>query len=739
MKTWPAPNKSRILVVDSNSDIHGTFRNMLVEDSHAQGKFELDFARDTHESLALLQQSLLAQQPYTLAFIGDSQAGEWTAIEIAQQIWTVDPRVQIVLCAERPDISHGALFEAMGATNRWLKLKTPLDHVEIIQLSHSLTEKWHLQQFAESHQGVDSAAGTAAEIPVDASQINEQDLLRTLLDNSPDHIYFKDLQSRFLKCSKAQALQFGAASPAALVGKTDFDFFSEEHARPAYEDEQEILRTGQPMIGKAEKETWKDGRAESWTLSTKMPLRNSAGVIIGTFGISKDITALKQTEAALAYHHDLLSTLMENSPDSIFFKDLKSRFVKISRSELHNLLRLSISRYRAIHPSTDEDALPPHLINVDEFEKYVIGKTDADLYGQDRASEFSHDEEEILRTGKPIVEKSEKTVHPDGRVVWYLTTKSPWRDRDGQLIGTFGTSKNISELKEAERKIEEVQAQLLTAARLAGMAEIATNVLHNVGNVLNSVNVSADLIGAQLRASKLKGLARSVALMDAHAGDLGEFLTQDSKGKLLPTYLRELARTLESEHGAITTELGALCASVEHIKQVIATQQSYAGTPRVVESAKVDELLDDALRMHSVALTRHKVDVVKNYPTLPTLLLDRHRVLQVLVNLISNAKQALSATADKRAFITLGAALMEGPVLRITVTDNGEGIAPENLTRVFSHGFTTRKNGHGFGLHSCVLAAQEMGGSLHVHSEGPGQGASFALEIPVTVPAGSAR
>lgn len=431
---------------------------------------------------------------------------------------------------------------------------------------------------------------------------------------------------------------------------------------------------------------------------------------------------------------DLLGTLMENSPDSIFFKDLDSRLVKASRSEIQNLRRLAISRYRAAHPDIGEDAFPAHFASVEAFEKYVIGKTDADIYGEDRAGEFSNDEKEIIRTGKPIVEKSEKTVHPDGRVVWYLTTKGPWRDRNGQLIGTFGTSKNISELKEAERRIEEVQAQLLTTARLAGMAEIATNVLHNVGNVLNSVNVSADLMAAQLRASKLKGLARAVGLMDAHAGDLGEFLTQDAKGKLLPTYLRELARALEVEHEAMATELGALCSSVDHIKQVIATQQSYAGAPHVVESAQVDELLDDALRMHADALTRHKVEVDKSHVALPALLLDRHRVLQVLVNLISNAKQALHGVSDRRPLITLNAALLEGverSVLRITVTDNGEGIAPENLTRVFSHGFTTRKNGHGFGLHSCVLAAQEMGGSLHAHSDGPGQGASFILEIPV--------
>jgi C4-dicarboxylate-specific signal transduction histidine kinase len=222
--------------------------------------------------------------------------------------------------------------------------------------------------------------------------------------------------------------------------------------------------------------------------------------------------------------------------------------------------------------------------------------------------------------------------------------------------------------------------------------------------------------------------------MEAHAGDLGEFMTQDTKGKLLPTYLRELARALVLEQDAMATELGALCSSVDHIKQVIATQQSYAGAPHVVEAAQVNDLVDDALRMHADALSRHKVEVDKQQLALPTLLLDRHRVLQVLVNLISNAKQALQGVSDRRPLITLNAALLEGvqgTVLHLTVADNGEGIAVENLTRVFSHGFTTRKNGHGFGLHSCALAAQEMGGSLRVHSDGPGQGASFILEVPV--------
>jgi len=191
---------------------------------------------------------------------------------------------------------------------------------------------------------------------------------------------------------------------------------------------------------------------------------------------------------------------------------------------------------------------------------------------------------------------------------------------------------------------------------------------------------------------------------------------------------------------AMADELAALSRSVDHIKEVIATQQSYAGAPRVVGLVDVGELLDDALRMNAGALTRHKIDVVKTLAELPALMLDRHRLLQILVNLISNAKQALNGDGDRAPCIRLNAMLADESavrVLRITVADNGEGIETHNLTRVFSHGFTTRRNGHGFGLHSCVLAAQEMGGTLRVHSDGVGQGAAFVLDIPIDAAEGT--
>jgi signal transduction histidine kinase len=299
------------------------------------------------------------------------------------------------------------------------------------------------------------------------------------------------------------------------------------------------------------------------------------------------------------------------------------------------------------------------------------------------------------------------------------------------LVGLAAGSRQI--VASVWRELQTTQAQLLAAARVAGMAEIATNVLHNVGNVLNSVNISTGLLTSQLRNSRLKGLARAVKLLDQHADDPGHFLTQDSKGKLLPGYLRELAATLEREQSAMTVELLALSKSVDHIKEVVATQQSYAGTSSVAQPTEVTALVEDALRMNAGALLRHKVDVVKDIAHLPKLLLDRNRMLQILVNLIGNAKHAINDAGAAEPRISIAAAFDEQGgtrLLRLTVSDNGVGIAPQDLTRIFSHGFTTRANGHGFGLHSCVLAAKEMGGRLAAHSDGPGQGACFTLEVP---------
>ena len=460
--------------------------------------------------------------------------------------------------------------------------------------------------------------------------------------------------------------------------------------------------------------------------------------------ILRDVSERRRVESVLAYERDLLSTLFDNLPDALYFKDRESRFIRASKSKLERSLAMARLRHRleAGHCATgekhvpaansDEEASwPAHLASLDAFGEFIIGKTDFDFFDPKRAESALEDEREILRTGRPLIGKIEQTTHWDGRVTWSLSTKMPWHDKDGQLIGTFGISKDITPMKEAEASVELAHRQLVIASRQAGMAEVATGVLHNVGNVLNSVNVSVSLLAEKLRHSRISGVEKVAALLRDHSTDLAEFISHDRRGQQLPLYLNQLAERLLGEQTALLQEVGCLAKNVEHIKTIVAMQQSYARPAGVAETVQPTELVEDALRINSGALVRGQVQVRREYaPELPALTIDKHKVLQILVNLVSNAGHACaqSQRQDKRLTVRLTTA---GQRVSIAVSDNGVGIAPENLTRVFSLGFTTRPNGHGFGLHSGALAAREIGGTLVSHSDGPGQGATFVLEVPV--------
>ncbi len=313
----------------------------------------------------------------------------------------------------------------------------------------------------------------------------EKELFQTLLDNLPDSIYYKNRESRFVRVNRAKAERslktalhhHRAAHPSAgqeelpphlanaeqfaeyMMGKTDFDFYAEDRARLAYEDEQEIIRTGQPSIGKQERATQPDGSI-MWIITTKMPWRDKDGNIIGTFGVSRDITPLKLAEDKLAYEQELFQTLLDNLPDSIYFKNRESRFMRVNRSKVERLLKTALHRYRAAHPSNGQEELPSHLAGEQQFAEYVMGKTDFDFYAEDRARLAYEDEQEIIRTGQPSIGKQERATLPDGSVMWIITTKMPWRDKDGNIIGTFGVSRDITPLKQAEEKLAEHTREL---------------------------------------------------------------------------------------------------------------------------------------------------------------------------------------------------------------------------------------------------------------------------------------
>lgn len=307
----------------------------------------------------------------------------------------------------------------------------------------------------------------------------------------------------------------------------------------------------------------------------------------------------------------------------------------------------------------------------------------------------------------------------------------------GRVRAIEGIARDITERKRAELELGAAQQRLVDASRRAGMAEVAAGVLHNVGNVLTSVTTSAGHLAEQLRTSNAAQLASVLATLRAHASDLPDFLASDPRGRELPAQLVALAEELTGEHALIAREVEALGRSVEHIKEIIAVQQGYARGSGVRAEVSAETLIEDALRINREALERHRIEVTREFAPAPPLMIEKHKVLEILVNLLSNAKYACDARpagpVGARITVRIDTPKGEraGDRVRLVVADNGIGIPHDHLTRIFDQGFSTRQDGNGLGLHTAWTTARELGGSLFVHSDGVGKGARFTLDLPV--------
>ncbi len=292
------------------------------------------------------------------------------------------------------------------------------------------------------------------------------------------------------------------------------------------------------------------------------------------------------------------------------------------------------------------------------------------------------------------------------------------------------------EIKEHQKTLEQkdtLHNQLIATSREAGMAEIASAVLHNVGNVLNSINISTTMINERMNRSQFQNFLRVAELIQDHRQDLSHYIQDDVQGKHLPDAILQLAESLDSDFHALTDEIGQMTRDVDNIKKIISAQQSYVTHVDVEHSTNAVDVLNDALAINKAGIEQRDIQVVFDPPELPAVFMDKHKVLQVLVNLISNAKSALDTIQSQR-LIHADVKLITGDVraqLQYQITDNGCGIAQENLKRIFSHGYTTRVDGRGYGLHYSILTATELGGSLIAESDGPGKGATFTLTLPV--------
>lgn len=290
--------------------------------------------------------------------------------------------------------------------------------------------------------------------------------------------------------------------------------------------------------------------------------------------------------------------------------------------------------------------------------------------------------------------------------------------------------RDIEQRKRGEADLARLNQQLLSTARLAGMAEVATSVLHNVGNVLNSINVSARILLERDNQQAIQGLIKASELVDENRSSLDLFFREHSVGQRFPEYLKQLAEYWNQECALMHKELESLNDKVHHIKSVVAMQQSLSGPSNVIEKISLDQLLEEAISINSETLERSRIEIVRDYEQFPVIEIDRVKVVQVLVNLLKNAAEALNEASGEKKILTLRIKASSPDYVQVEVTDNGKGIKPEDLTRIFSYGFTTKVYGHGFGLHSSSLTVQGMGGTLKAYSDGPNQGATFILLLP---------
>jgi PAS domain S-box-containing protein len=489
-----------------------------------------------------------------------------------------------------------------------------------------------------------------------------QKLLTGLMDAIPDNIYFKDRQGRFLLINRAKAVRSGLASPDEAAGKTDFDFFTREHAEAAMAAEQSIIRTGEPRVDVEERLVWPDG-AETWVSSTKVPLRNSQGEIIGTLGISRDITEHHRIQAALQRERDRLRTLIDNLPDLIFIKDEHCRFLTVNRP----LARM--------YGCDDESEL--------------IGKTDHDFRPRELADFYVEDDQRVIRTGEPLVNREECFENADGERRWVLTTKAPLRAPDGRIVGLVGIARDITNRKQAEQELRTAKEAAEVANR--AKSEFLANMSHEIRTPMNAV------------------LGMTELLLDT-----------------------ELAH---EQRDYLETVRGSAESLMDIINDILDFSKIEAGKVELEQIPfELREVLGDTMKSLGVRAHGKGLELaLQVHPDVPEWLIgDPHRLRQIVVNLVGNAIK-FTEEGEVVLEVSLTDGADENCRLRFKCADTGIGMTAEEQARVFNAfeqadmSTTRRYGGTGLGLTISSRLVNLMGGALSVESR-PGVGSAFRFD-----------
>ncbi|MEY2600453.1 MAG: hypothetical protein RLZZ142_2712 [Verrucomicrobiota bacterium] len=536
-----------------------------------------------------------------------------------------------------------------------------------------------------------------------ATLAQEREFLSTLLEHTPDRIYFKDHQSRFLRINRALANLLGLRRPEDAVGRSDFDFFEKDHAQNALDDEREVMRSGCPIINKVEFDALHGG-GSTWSLTTKLPLRDRHGKVIGTCGISREINELKEMESTLESERNLLRAVIDHLPEHIFLKDTQGRYVLDNIAHQHWL--------GATHPSE------------------VLGKTPSDFFPPEIARRFEDADRAIFRSGKPLLNFEERVVNSKGESHWALVTKVPWRAEDGRMLGLVCLKRDITPIKRTEEQLQQANTDLAASREEALQAVSALQRAHTQLREVQMQLIEAEKM--KLIGRLAAGIAHEVKNPLAIIRMGLDFLHENTPPSDPTTHsvLSEMREAVQRADGVI---LGLLDFSKPNQLHTL--------------PCNLNQLVEKALGLVRVEI-KGAVEILKSLdPDLPPLPLDPEKINQVLVNLLTNALHAMDAGGTLHVRTSTKQLTGVGPNIAgqnsesfrigqklavLEVEDSGHGIPEDKLGKIFEPFFTTKPTGRGTGLGlSVVKTIVDLHGGTIALANRPGGGACATVVFPL--------
>lgn len=531
----------------------------------------------------------------------------------------------------------------------------------------------------EEHRGTESAPRQPAQAP-----LNLADLTSGILDTVEDAFFVLDREWRFLYVNR-WACKLGQKPAEEMIGRTITSLFPGFESMNAYKAIRDAIIDGRAGVAvdammMGEEKTWRE-------LSVQIFGSN-------LLCVSRDVTQREKVRSEIEDRNVRMETFVNNIPDMAWIKDSQSKFIVANKA---------------------------FCTAVGMEHDFLVNNTCDVCFGE-LATKFKADDRAVMAGG---VQKriEESIIDAKKNVVWLETIKSPLRDAEGKIVGTVGIARDITERKR-------LNDALNTTSRLAGMADVAISVLHNVGNALNSVNISTSVMSEKLQSSHMKILGKVLEMLIAHRDDLPQFISEDSAGKKLVPTLITLSSSIMRERDEMIKEMKAVRNHLEQIMHTISLQQEHTRVTSVVEKCALDQVVNEGLAFVLTTCKEKGIQVATEVDEMLDITLDRHQIVQIMASLLMNAVDAVE-TAENKVIRIVGKRYGDD-YFCIQVADNGVGISQEDRGSIFSYGFTTKVNRRGFSLHNASNLVKTMGGMLTFLSEGKGCGTVFSLQLPIS-------